>query len=619
MVKPVYIFKKSARSKTGTKVYHGFHIRLIAILTVLMMIPVFSLFLYSRTNIINTVDLNRSYLAQLNLQTQANLNTMFESVDRATRAHMYDTEMSGILSRDHRLRDGSWIQDMTRIERHLQSVIAMSPHIFSIVYINLHGQEYSSLALQPSYIESIREEIQNIDWSQTDFYLSLPSKRAVYQSELDFISYIKPVQSAYTFRPIGHICIDLAYEPFKKYFNASIDPNQVSHFLILADKTVIYDSVQATGDQNSKFDPLLSQENELDDEAISLILNDQPIIDVANNRLIVEWSRHEPSGWLVVHYAFYDDLVSMANEANQLIIAIIGTVILVSFLISLLLTKKMVRPLNQLHHAMTELKQGNFIKVPESSVRDEIGIIISNYNDMVEQLNEHIITQYQMRLRQTQTELKMLQYQINPHFLYNTLNLISAKAELEDNIDIARISNKLSSLFRYNLNASSTVKLEEDVEQTKRYLDIQKMRFPGKFNTLILIEPEISDYVVPRFLLQPLVENAMYHGLENLSSEGLIVLAASIVEDRLDIRVVDNGRGIDPEKLEKLNQALKSDENSQISSDDQFGIGLINVNNRIHAFFGYQYGLFLYSIVGEGTEVRISLPCTSEIDNASET
>ena len=213
-----------------------------------------------------------------------------------------------------------------------------------------------------------------------------------------------------------------------------------------------------------------------------------------------------------------------------------------------------------------------------------------------------------------QAELSALQSQINPHFLYNTLESIRGRALVEDCGDVAEMAEALAGLFRYSISRKGElVTLGEEFYNLDNYFLIQQYRFPNKFQVCYEVEDEaLLSVLLPRMSIQPLVENAIYHGLETKVGKGDISIKATEYESRIEISIRDNGTGIADEKLRQLNLWLAQGRNPKEMRAEQVGIALLNVNKRVALRFGGEYGLRIYSTVGYGTDVRLTIPKTAE-------
>ncbi len=217
-----------------------------------------------------------------------------------------------------------------------------------------------------------------------------------------------------------------------------------------------------------------------------------------------------------------------------------------------------------------------------------------------------------------QAQYLALQNQINPHFLYNTLDSIRSEAMLEGNDTVAEMTEALATFFRYTISkVENMVTLEEELENAKVYFLIQKHRFEDRVNLEIEYDREdefLFRCLLPKLTIQPVVENSIIHGIEHKLGSGTIRIVLKCTERRLIIEINDDGVGMPPEVLERLNHQLNQPvfESIQLSKD-KGGIAIANVNNRIHLIFGEEYGMTVYSTPDVGTDTVIALPLiTSE-------
>lgn len=215
-----------------------------------------------------------------------------------------------------------------------------------------------------------------------------------------------------------------------------------------------------------------------------------------------------------------------------------------------------------------------------------------------------------------QTELTALQSQINPHFLYNTLECIRGQALLDDNIEIAKMVEALSSFFRYSISKKGNlVTLRDELANIENYMLIQRYRFNNRFSMEIIIDEEDEaayDFLVPRLIIQPVIENAIFHGLEEWMEDGIVSIEVIVTDLDMIITISDNGKGIDCEELEELNNRINANDmeldDKNKSNQINTGIALPNINRRIRLLFGKEYGVNVYSTLGKGTDVEIIIP-----------
>lgn len=240
---------------------------------------------------------------------------------------------------------------------------------------------------------------------------------------------------------------------------------------------------------------------------------------------------------------------------------------------------------------------------------EELKIILNDYAD---QKTKHNMAQ----ILNKQTELTALQSQINPHFLYNTLDTIRGQALLDDNYEIAKMVEALSSFFRYSISRKGNlVTLRDELANINNYMLIQRYRFNNRFSLEIIIDEEDKvayDFLIPRLIIQPVVENAIFHGLEEKLEGGTVTIEIIVTERNLILMISDNGKGMDRKTLNALNDRICSNQKLPVENVEgnqrSTGIALPNIHRRIQLLFGEAYGVHVYSSIGQGTDVEITIP-----------
>lgn len=305
------------------------------------------------------------------------------------------------------------------------------------------------------------------------------------------------------------------------------------------------------------------------------------------------------SGWTMYLYRPLRTVSSSAISITGLIVTAVLLCLLIILSVSVSLTHSVVRPLDELIRNIEQIEEGDLTVSVRNDSTDEIGHLIQSFSDMVERLNYMVNEVYKSKIAQQEYEMKALQAQINPHFLYNSLSLINWKAIMADQTEISEMAQLLSTFYRTTLNKGkniTTVKGEWD--NTCSYVRIQNMLHSGKIDTMLEIDPEIMDYEILNLLLQPLVENAIVHGLDH--KEGTerkkLCVTGKADEDSLIFEVYDNGCGIPEGEAENILNAHSK------------GYGLRNVNHRIQLYYGAEYGLSIASRPNAGTRVSLRIP-----------
>lgn len=297
------------------------------------------------------------------------------------------------------------------------------------------------------------------------------------------------------------------------------------------------------------------------------------------------------------------DVIKEAASIQRLIYLVLLIILIFSMLLTIIGTRWFSSRIRRIINSMKSVESGIFENAIQVKGNDEIDRIAKSFNNMCQKLNDYIQQVYVTGIKQKNAELTALEAQINPHFLFNTLESLRMKAVINEDNEVADMIYILSNLFRWNLkNKNTTISIEEELNYLSFYLELQKMRFGDRLDYTINISKDIFDLEIIKFILQPIVENAIQHGIDEKPIGGTIEIKGFTEGDNLVFEVCDNGTGISLEKLESLNKELEDDIAFHLD-----GIGLKNVSDRIKIIYGYSYGIKILSS-SNGTIVRMILP-----------
>lgn len=267
------------------------------------------------------------------------------------------------------------------------------------------------------------------------------------------------------------------------------------------------------------------------------------------------------------------------------------------------LARSVTQPLARLQAACEGIRRGDYSPVTDTPGRDELATFTETFNTMAREIDDLIHEGYEKDLAATRLELQMLRLQINPHFLYNTLESIHSVAYLEGNREVGEMAVLLARILRYGVSApGGPVTLRDEANNLADYIRLQELRYRGTVSFLVSIDPGVLTCACPRMILQPVVENALYHGVSSLERGGMVQVLGYREEDRLVLRVSDNGQGMEPERAALLNDYING-RNKAFQS-----IGLKNVNRRIRLSYGDEFGVQIQSVLGRGTMITVTLP-----------
>lgn len=309
------------------------------------------------------------------------------------------------------------------------------------------------------------------------------------------------------------------------------------------------------------------------------------------------------TGWTMVEEIPCNNIFGVLYSAYTVLAITLGGCLLLATAVSYYMSKRVSRPLAQLSEAMDKFNCTDFVQFSEKTGTQEIDHLRESFNHMAGEIIA-LMTDIRSRSRQKrQLELSFLRAQINPHFLYNTLFSIRCLVEIRKNEQAAEMILAFTDLLKKTLSVeSSVITLEEELESTRKYLVLQQIRYGEKINFEFDIAPETQSCYVPPLILQPIVENAVFHGLEAKKASGIIVITSSIENDILIISISDDGVGMSPEKLAQLRIDCEKTPQGKQSS-----IGLANVHSRLVLNHGTEHGIKIDSTQDIGTTITITL------------
>ncbi len=330
---------------------------------------------------------------------------------------------------------------------------------------------------------------------------------------------------------------------------------------------------------------------------------------VWDNQIIYAIKTLPESGWRIVGVSYVDELVTERQALTTRMLFLLMLIVLVTSVIgSFILSQRLSKPIKKLVFAMSEFekKAADFQYHAVSGTR-EIMELSDSFDHMVHQIQELMEKVRNEEISLRKTELKALQAQINPHFLYNTLDSIGWLCEEGRNQDAVIMVNDLARLFRISISKGhELIPIEKEVEHARSYLKIQHFRYKNQFTYEFDVDENCLSYYCNKITLQPIIENAIYHGLDRMVEEGKIKISIYEKENDIVFTVEDNGVGMTPEQCKTILQK---------EPGDQTGIGIKNVNDRIRIYFGEPYGLTIESEQDMGTKVIITMPKIQEGDH----
>ncbi|WP_158004626.1 sensor histidine kinase [Planococcus donghaensis] len=517
-------------------------------------------------------------------------------------------QMSLFFTKDDQVREILSIDDKTPLKKNadyetvndlFDIVLSVKKWDVNIYLIGLNGDRYFSDEYLPSAYNDIRENWGifrkaqqakgSLAWD-TNYSVSSFEKKDV------VLTAGRSIIDPKTNEKLGYVMIDVKDMSFASLYKPS-EVNAKEQFYLLDKQGYLVTSVPSVNESADAVDLAAL------DRTLS---GDSGFMDIT-------W-KDKPS---ILSYYTSDDaefkLLSIiplktVEQQDNLIFnltwnfALIG--IIISAWLAYYLSKTVTRPLYKLMFLMNEVEKGNLNIRFSSKYNDDIGIFGLRFNRMLSRLKSLLQDSYEKQLRLQESEIKALRAQINPHFLYNTLETVNWLARLNGSSDISKIVVSLGDILRYSIRkGNNMVTVKEDLKQLQNYLTIQEFRYRDKFTSQVDIDEEVMERLIPALIIQPLVENAIVHGMESKTEEGTIHIRLRAEASGMQILIEDDGVGVDPETF-----ALISADMVEATSFETLGIGIENVRRRLYLSYGEHFTWSLSTEPGKGTRIEIFIP-----------
>lgn len=576
----------------------------LIIVTMCIMVTAFYMVFHSRA-----FNERGKYEEENLVNMEAYLNSYLEEVDSIAKNVNYNYYLQDyletVIKEEDDYVDGGIGKNMRSYEMSSQAFSDTLLSRADISSIMIFGKKKMLLNRSMYTCQRVALDYSKLDWyakavaKPQDAIITGPNRHSFFDTDDEMISLSREVQSYEngTFR--GVILINLNMNKITEICN-SFQEKQENFICIINDKgELVYE--QQNGKERFAFDE--KENRQKLNTALERMKESCFRLNYRGEKYLVTRTDMKTTGWTLVSMVPYKSVMAETMAiSGVMILAVVITLIVTLLLLNRILTG-VVKPLKKLEKYMVQVNPDNMDQRMEILTDDEIGHLSMKFNQMMDRirnLKEQVIEEQEDKRKY---ELQALQAQINPHFLYNTLDSIIWMAETNDS-NIVAMTEALAKLFRISLNkGNEEISLERELEHVKNYLIIQSMRYADKFTYEISVDPGVERCRTIKLILQPIVENCIYHGIKKKRGTGKITIRAYRREQNLIIEVSDDGCGMPKE----ISRKILSDEieSENISGS---GIGVKNVNERIQLRFGKKYGLSYSSEEGVGTTVTYVLP-----------
>lgn len=586
------------REKSKQKIRNSLKMRIFALVSVSMLLlsSVFVLFLYNHEKK-NLIDMSIQHNLAMIRQTAVTLDDHLAQMDAMARTIGNTHLVDYILQAD----PGSttpleYMQEIAHIRETLDIYTANDPHIQITIYdedgiapvisssSNINpGYDFTQDPIYTAFRETMNDMLILCDNPQN--YFSDPSESGIF-------TFAYRLRSRYTQTPIGYLVLDIQTESVQQFLSLEDHPNW-SGAILAQDNTLIVNSGYP-----------------MEQETILGILEQSKgnSYFILGSESIVFTTQSDFSGWTILSVIDYQAILRAASPVSTFVPVLLVVMCILAVVISMFLSHYISKPVTDLANSIQEVSEGHLDTTALIHHSDEIGQLAERFNEMLVRIQNLIIKNEKESSLREKAQLQELQNRVNPHFIYNTLELISSFSTSPNANNIRAICNHLSSMMRYSLRPGNLVPLRDELGQVTDYLAIMEQRLGRQFSyELVVTDDSVMNEDFCKMALQPLVENCIKHGFRNLGHNGMICITVGRQQNCLYCLIQDNGCGVPPEKLKQLNAAI---ENTVPSNETLLATpyhGVLNVYTRLLMLFGDRLEFRLASREHAGTSITIMI------------
>lgn len=541
----------------------------------------------------NERDYYNGRLTQSNDLIDDKLTTLLDDLRFTSAMYLVNTDILALVEKDFEVGTSRYVEALRQLKSNTLSV-KVNPNLSSVTYLTRSREVYSGAGYSEPYLSYLQAVADELDKTGAKYLVTPAYDTTINQQRMTTITYAFRLNNPYNFRPVGYGFINIDMKRLAQSFAVQTLSEESSAFAVQDGRVLFTDGAK----------------DEARNQAIAQAVSDGDgalfTVTAAGKGYLCAAKRNEALRMTVVSCTPLE-LVNARIAGAVRIYTSMACVLLALFLgVGAVLSFTMTKPIRILQAGIKTVERGRFEPITEETERpDDMGELIRGFNHMVKTIKESILHEYESRDLQKRAQLKMLESQINPHFLNNALNLISSIGTLENVPQVSDIATDLADLFRYSISSDSAVPLEKELEQVRRYIDIQRLCMAGDLTVEYRVEPAAHDWLVPKFLLQPLVENCFIHGFGKRNAGGKLVIEARVTDGGLAVMVEDDGMGISGERLDELQRLCEE----PLETNERLGsVGMLNVNYRLKAFYGEGCGVKIDSEQGRGTRLSMLIP-----------
>lgn len=547
--------------KLFSKTFSSLQKTIFIFILFIIMVPSTILGVFSYMQYAEIITKKVGELSQYNVtQIGNNLENIFTHVNN-TSLSFYQNDFV----RNYLVDENVTEETFLNLDRFIQNKLAYDRNIVAVDFLRMDKEKYASSILNPGISENMKNELMLLHGSS--LFVIEPSEGSTYYGHARFIYDIHHMEI-----PIGAMQIYIKKDNIEKLLTHSMLTEKDRTYVIQAGKIIM-----STNQKDIGKEP----------ETLS-----------AKNFLMTRYEMNYPR-WTVVSLMSLEKIHNEKEVALRMIVGMVIVSLGVSMFAAYFVSKSVIKPIKIVSKSMENIEQEKFGITIQADGYEEIATLVHAFNNMSIKLDELVNIVYVSKAKEKDAKIKELQAYINPHFLYNTLDTICWMSRMENAYETCNLIEALSKLFRLSVqNTHKTVTVEAEIEHIKSYIMIQECRNIDTIEFQLEVDERLMNYKTVRFVLQPIVENAIIHGLEPVGKKGIIKICVKQENNNLVYVIENDGLAIEPSILEAY----------LVNKDEQSGLGMSNVNDRIKLCFGGYYGIFFEGKEQGGLRVMIIQP-----------
>ena len=537
-----------------------------------------------------------NYMSQIIQQVNYDIDTYIEYMENISSVIAKSSDVPRYLF-DQNQTEAEREAEKERILTQFQTIMESRDDIYNVAAVAKNGRYIINQGDDEltGYVD-----IESLDWYQAAMesksgiaVSSSHVQNAIQSSYKWVITLSRALVNNQTGEREGLFFVDLNYSAISDLCNNNSIEEKGYIFVLDAEGNIVYHPKQQLMYGGLKTENI---------DAIMEGREDSLIIDEGGDSKLYTMSKSKRTGWTVVGAVYTSELLKN-NEQAQMWYLLVASILLLAVIgISSIISREITKPIRSLRDSMRKVQNGQFDTHVEVITENEIGSLGRSFNLMTSEIQALMEQNVYEQKQKRKSELKALQAQINPHFLYNTLDSIIWMSEAGENDEVVEMTSALARLLRQSIsNDKEEVELEKEIEYVKNYLTIQKMRYKDKLEFFIYVDPRVAHVPIIKLVLQPLVENAIYHGIKYKETKGNLKIYARPVDGRVEIVVADDGIGMDEDVMEHIFDEHRKEQKRN-------GVGVPNVQKRLKLQYGSEYGIRYESVKGAGTKAVITIP-----------